>query len=298
MATTTRIVRFALVASAFVLASATVPSQVRDAPAIGALTGETVVQSPEGRTIGKLEGTVSYSLPDQSGKTGIRFTPSDRATTVSASAEFTAVRQEEAFGAVTALMLALAGQVSTDRTSLRLFNVRVEGDPTALRGYAGAIIAWWDDQGGIAVPGYVSPAPDSGNLGKLVLNVWGTQNLGTTGPDIHGYGILMFDPLNSGVISSGRIVFTNQNSGTIPTDLDGVFFHGTLTPMINTPMPNDYQLMLFRPSGTLVNAEIVIEPLPDGTFDVRGVAIHWNIPGGFTVEGIGTAAFVPPGQIQ
>lgn len=298
MAKTPRVARPLVILLALVLTAATVPSQVRDAPVVGRLTGEMVVQSPEGRTIGKLEATVSYSLPEQGGRTGIRFTPPDRATTVSASAEFTAVRQEEAFGAVTALMLALSGQVGNDRTSLRLGNVRVEGDLGALRGHVSNIIAWWDEQAGIPVPGYVSPAPNSANIGKLVLNVWGGQNLGTIPPPIHGYAILMFDPLNSGVISSGRVVWSSPGSGIVHTDVDGVFFHGTLTPMVNTPMPNDYQLTVFSPSGTLVNAEIVIEPLPDGTFDVRGAGIHWVTPGAFTVEGVGTAAFTPPGSIQ
>jgi hypothetical protein len=55
-----------------------------------------VVRSPDNRTIGKLEATVSYSLPAQASETSIRFTPPDRATTVSVSAEFTAVRQSAA----------------------------------------------------------------------------------------------------------------------------------------------------------------------------------------------------------
>lgn len=111
----TRAARLTVIALALLVASATVPSQVRN-PAVGAIRGEMIVQSPEGRTIGNLEATVSYSLPEQGGRTGIRFTPSERATTVSASAEFTAVRQEDAFGAVTALMLALTGQPSNRET--------------------------------------------------------------------------------------------------------------------------------------------------------------------------------------
>ena len=68
--------------------------------------------------------------------------------------------------------------------------------------------------------------------------------------------------------------------------------------MTNTPMPNDYLLSVHLPFSVLVvSAELVIEPLPDGTFDVRGRASHWLfVPGAFTVESVGTAKFVPPGS--
>ena len=293
--------RFALVVFAIVLTSATVPSQVRDAPAIGRLTGEMVVQSPDRRTIGKLEGTVSYSLPEQSGHTGSRFTPPDPATTVSASAEFTAVRQEDAFGAVTALMLALAGQVSNDRSSLRLSNIRVEGDPGAVRLHMNAIIAWWDEQATMAVPDYISPVLSSEHIGKLVFNVWGTE-AGTSARAIHGYAILLFDPLNPGVVLSGRITRRDQSGNVNVVDLPSSAAFGTLIPISGTPMTDDYLLTMFGPiAGEVVHAELVIEPLPDGAFDVRGLARTWvNSGGTFTVEGIGNAKFraAPAFEVQ
>jgi hypothetical protein len=287
--------RRTVVALAIVFASATVPSQVRD-PAVGALTGEMVVQAPDGRKIGRLEAKVTYFLSAQAGEAGIRFTPSDRATTVSASAEFTAARQEEALGAVTALMLALAGRQGSDRTSLRLSNVRVEGDPDAVRGHVDGIIVWWDEQAGMAVPNYLSPSPGFAHVGRLVLNVWGTES--TTSRAVHGYAILVFDPANPGSVSSGRIVRHVQGGSASVIDLPAFGTFGGLTPMTNTPVPNDYLLGIATPpSGEDVHAELVIVPLPDGSFDVRGVARTWlHISGAFTVEGIGTAKFTPPGS--
>lgn len=270
MANNTRGARLTIVALALVVASATVPSQERD-PAVGAITGEMVVRSPDNRTIGKLEATVSYSLPAQAGDTGIRFTPSDRSTTVSASAEFTAVRQSEAFGAVTALMLALTGRQGNDRTSLRLSNVRVEGDLGALRGHVDAIIGWWDEQATIAVPDYLSPVLSSTHIGKLVFNVWGTE-------------------------VGGRVVMRNQSGGTTFHDFPSPSALAFLAPITNTPLQNDFSFTVVTPAGTVVQAELVIEALPDGTFDVRGLASQWISGGTFTVEGIGSAKFVPPGS--
>jgi hypothetical protein len=282
---------------ALVLTSVRVPSQVRDAPDVGALTGEMVVQAPGGQEIGRLEATVSYTVSAQAGQTHIRFTPSDRATTVSAKAEFTAVRQEEAFGAVTALMLALAGRQDSGRSSLRLANVRVEGDPDAVRGHVDAIIAWWDEQARMAVVNYLSPLLSSAQIGKLVLNVWGTE-ASTSAGAIHGYAILMFDPANPGFVSSGRVVRRHQNGGHNVLDLSDFFVSGQLAPMTNTPTLNDYVLTIITTViGEAVHAELVIEPLPDGTFDVRGLATQWvNSAGAFTVEGIGNATFVGPGS--
>jgi hypothetical protein len=66
---------------------------------------------------------------------------------------------------------------------------------------------------------------------------------------------------------------------------------GQLIPISSTPMTDDYLLTLIGPiGGEAVHAELVIEPLPDGTFDVTGLARTWVQSGGaFTVEGIGNA---------
>jgi hypothetical protein len=295
MANQTRTARLTIIALTLVVASATVPSQVRG-PVVGAISGEMIVKSPDNRTIGKLEATVSYSLPNQGGDTNIRFTPSDPATTVSASAEFTAVRQEDAFGAVTALMLALAGRVGHDRTSLKLSNVRFEGDPGVLRPHVDAIIGWWDEQASIAVPDYLSPVLSSEHIGTLVLNVWGTEGSSSSNA-VHGYAILMFHPASPQSVSSGTIVRRDQHAASLVVNLPGLGVFGQLIPMTHTPMQNDYFLAIFRPLALPdVEAELVIEPLPDGTFDVRGLARRWFSGGAFTVEGIGTTKFVPPGS--
>jgi hypothetical protein len=255
-----------------------------------------VVQAPDGRKIGRLEANVTYFLSAQAGETQIRFTPTDRATTVSAKAEFTAVRQEDAFGAVTALVLALAGRQDSGRSSLRLSNVRVEGDLDAIRDHVDAIGAWWDEQAGIAVADYVSPVLSSAHIGKLLLNVWGTEAAPTPGLAMHGYAVIMFDPGNPGLVSGGRIMRRDQSGGFTVVDLPHPH-GGFLAPIIDTPTPNDYLLTIGTGDGSNSRAELLIDVLPDGTFDVRGAATRWVIrPGAFSVEGVGNTKFVAPGS--
>jgi hypothetical protein len=285
----------ACLSAALVLGLAPVPSAGRAVPTVGALRGEMVVLAEDGTKVGRLEATATYLVSAQGGDTSIRFTPVDTSTTVTAKATYTAGRYEEAFGAVTALVLAIADRSTSGRSTIRLSNVKIEGDPAPMRAHVDAIVAWWDAQAEMSVAGYGSPLPGVAHIGKLQFNVWGTE-VSPSETDMHGYGIVVFDPANPGVVSGGRIVRREQNGGFTVVDLpepNG----GQLTPMLNTPTPNDYLLTIGGIDGGLVRAELLIDVLPDGTFDVRGAATRWVIHlGAFSVEGRGNTTFVPAGS--
>jgi hypothetical protein len=255
-----------------------------------------VVRSEDGREIGRLEGTVTFSVASQTGQAGIRYTPAGASTTVTANAQVHASVRPEAFGAVTALVVSIAGRPTSGRSSLRLTDVKVEGDVAAIRDRVDEIAAWWDAQGEMTVDGYVSPVLSIAHLARLQLNVWGTE----TGPrtQMRGYAILLFDPADPTTIVGGRLVRKAEDGGVTVRDLPSPFdTHLSLTPITSTPTPNDYFLCIGDCESASTHAELVIDVLADGTIDVRGVADRWNLhPGIFTVEGTGNAKFVPPGS--
>jgi hypothetical protein len=108
--------------------------------------------------------------------------------------------------------------------------------------------------------------------------------------------MLLFDPADPTVIVAGRILRRSPGGAFAFEDLPSPFLTGTLTPIVDTPAPNDFFLCI-GVSGCSTSAILLIDVLPDGTIDVRGTADKWIIRDGtFTVEGTGNATFVPPGQ--
>jgi hypothetical protein len=285
-----------VIASTFVWAPARTSSQESSVASHDALRlrGETVIRA-DGGVIGRLEASVEFSASARTGTVVLNFSPARGGARLTARAQFEADSPQEGFGAVSALVAAIAGRPTGGRSSLRLSNMRVEGDVSAVRSHAGQIAAWWDAQGDIAVDGYVSPLPSIGQIGRLQLNVWGTEREPTVG-DMHGHAMLLFDPADPTVIVAGRILRRSPGGAFAFEDLPSPFLTGTLTPIVDTPAPNDFFLCI-GVSGCSTSAILLIDVLPDGTIDVRGTADKWIIRDGtFTVEGTGNATFVPPGQ--
>jgi hypothetical protein len=94
----------------------------------------------------------------------------------------------------------------------------------------------------------------------------------------------------------GRLQRGNQDGSITFQDLPGSFLSGRLTPIADTPSPNDF-LLCIGVTDCSTRAVLLIDVLPDGTIDVRGTADSWVLhDGAFSVEGTGNASFVPPGQ--
>jgi hypothetical protein len=277
---------------------------------VGRLTGETVVHAEGGARIGRLEASVEFSASTRTGTVQFQFAPSNGATSLAATAQVSAGSPQEGFGAVSALVAAIAGRPTG--TSLRLSQMRVEGDVAAVRTHADRITAWWDAQGEMNVDGYQSPVLSIGQAARLQINAWGKDTEPTHGPrELRGYAILLFDPIDPTHIISGRIVSRVEQLVGHPTFLDIPFpspftTHATLTPITQTAHPNDFLLCIGQGQlnadcsdqfGPRVRAELAIDVLDDGTIDVRGVADLWmGLEGVFTIEGTANARFDPPGQ--
>jgi hypothetical protein len=196
---------------------------------------------------------------------------------------------------VSALVAAIAGRPTVGSSSVRLSNMRAAGDVSAVRTHADRIAAWWDAQAAIAVGNYVSPFPSLGQIARLQLNVWGTEISPHAGP-LHGYATLLFDAADPTLIVSGRVLRRNPEGSFSIVDLPAPFLSGTLTPITDTPAPNDF-LLCIGVTSCSTSAVLLIDVLPDGTIDVRGTSDSWALhTGAFSVEGTGNAAFVLPGQ--
>jgi hypothetical protein len=292
-------VRFAipmLIALAGVAAPARTPSQDRESQAsldIGRLRGETVIRADGGGVLGRLEASVDFSASARMGTVVLHFAPTRRGTRLTARAQIEADSPQEGFGAVSALVAAIAGRPTDGSSSLRLSQMRVEGDVSVLRTHADQISTWWDAQGEMGVDGYLSPVLSLAHLARLQLNVWGTERTPSVA-DMHGYATLLFDPADPTVIVGGRVLRRNQGGAFSFNDLTDPFLSGTLTPIADTPAPNDF-LLCIGVTGCSTSAVLLIDVLPDGTIDVRGTADSWVLhAGAFTVEGTGNATFVPP----
>lgn len=290
-----------LVAAAVLAATSPAQSQFRDShssPDVGALSGEMAVFAEDGREVGSLEATTTWSAAQRSGMASMHFVPVGGGNALEATAQVFADSPHVGFGAVTAIVAKLAGRPLAGGSSLRLANLRVDGDVAALRQHAVEIAAWWDAQAGLAVAGYVSPLPILTKLSRLQLNVWGIET-SPTGGEMRGYATLLFDPADPETAIGGRIVRRSQFGHYQFLDLPLPFSNQlTLTPITETAAPNDFRLCTascqhFDP----VRAELVIDVLEDGTVDVRGVADQWlHGEGAFTVEGTGNPSLAPPGS--
>jgi hypothetical protein len=287
-----------LVAVASVAAPAQTPSQDPEpltSQDIGRVRGETVIRAEGGGLIGKLEATVDFSASTRTGTVALHFAPARGETRLTARAQVSADSPQEGFGAVSALVAAIAGRATRGSSTLRLSQMRVEGDVTAVRTHAGRIETWWDAQGEMNVDGYLSPVLSLAHVARLQLNVWGTE-VAPTEAAMHGYAMLLFDPADPTVIIGGRVLRRNPDGSFTVQDLPAAFVSASLTPITDTPAVNDF-LLCIGVTGCSTSAVLLIDVLPDGTIDVRGTADHWVIrPGAFTVEGTGNATFVPPAR--
>jgi hypothetical protein len=287
-----------LVALATVSIPARTSTQAREplaATDVGRLSGEIVIRADGGGVIGRLNASVEFFSSTRTGTVVLHFVPATGGTGLTARAHVSADSPEEGFGAVSALVAAIAGRPTGGSSSVRLSNLRVQGDVSALRAHADRIATWWDAQAEIAVGNYVSPFPIIGQLARLQLNVWGTEVAPHVAP-MHGYATLSFDPADPTVIAGGRVLRRNAEGSFSIQELPATFLTGTLTPITDTPAPNDF-LLCIGVTSCSTSAVLLIDVLPDGTVDVRGTADSWVIrPGAFTVEGTGNARFVPPGQ--
>jgi hypothetical protein len=244
--------------------------------------------------IGKLEASVEFSTSARTGTVVLHFSPARGGGRLTARAQFAADSPREGFGAVSALVAVIAGRPTSGSSSLRLSNIRVEGDVSGLRTQADQIARWWDAQGEMSVDEYLSPVLSFADVARLQLNVWGTE-IAPHVAEMHGSATLLFDPADPTHIIGGRLLRRNPDGSFSVDDLPSPFTPMTLTPITETPAPNDYALCKGDCDDASTRAVLLIEVLPDGTIDVRGTADRWVIhPGAFTVEGTGNATFVPP----
>src|SRR5262245_11389160 len=250
---------------------------------IGRLSGELTITGDDGVRQAVVTAATNYSPSTRTGTAVTNIRRGD-ARLAHATADFTADTGDAALGGVTALVMAVTGQ-SPGRSSLKLSNVRFDGDSRSFALHAGRLMDWWDDEAGLAVDTYLSPRPGLANLGKLQLNVWGTTGGGS--PERHFLTVL-FDPAD----------VTKVVGGTYNGVADVI--GGSLLPITGTTDPTDFllevelQLSGGTPKATFV---VAIDTLADGTIDVRGSTNHtFGVSGTFTVEGVGNAKFVVPGQ--
>jgi hypothetical protein len=254
---------------------------------IGRMSGELVIVGDDGVRVAAVTAATSYLADTREGLVSFTIRQGG-ARLAHATAGFTAETDAEALGAVTALALAVTGQNPSGRSVLRLTDVRFDGDARAFAAYAGRLMDWWDAKARLAVDTYQSPRPDLASLGKLQLNIWGTTGGGNRFSSLM---ILFFDPADPTKVAGGTY---RRMSASF--DVVG----GSLQADTSTPAPGDYVLEVTVDTGldALGVFEVAIDALADGTFDVRGFAtlLPAGLFGPFTVEGVGNAKFVAPGQ--
>jgi hypothetical protein len=242
------------------------------------LHGELTIVAPDGRTAGKAAATVVYFAAERTGTVGLEVTADGRAIG-EARARLSADRQEEAAGAVVALVLALTrpGQPS-NRSSLQLFDVRFTGDSTAFGAHAVELMDWWNAEGRLTFgERYVGPRPPL-EPGKIQINV--SQACGNPTS-----ATIVFIPGGTPATVLGAVVTTvlgsqpqiNIGGGSLTQDSSGLTY--TLTLLGGG---------VFGPPVEC-RATLHLLLLGDGTVDVRGHTDHWCDEGVFTVEGVGDA---------
>jgi hypothetical protein len=261
--------------------------------AVGKIDGEFVITGEDGARQAVVTAQTMYAHGTRTG-TAMVDVKQGGARLAAASAALTADAQEQAAGGTTALVLLVTGRTPAGdgRTGLQLSDIMFEGDSRAFAAMADQIIDWWDSLAKLTFDSYRSPRPSLATLGKLQLNVWGTKSDETR---LNSFAILFFDPADP----------TNIVSGTVrrPGFLGNVAAGGLLEETL-TPAPGDFNLHFFAEDvsnpGVFVAsfAELAVDVLPDGTLDVRGVALnHWaGVDGEYIVEGTGDAFFVVPTQ--
>jgi hypothetical protein len=260
---------------------------------IGRISGEVVLTGSDGVRHATAAATVSWNADSGSGD--VRIEINQAGVTLSAvTARYTAETEQEAVGAVTALVLAVTDRGSGGQTSLRLSDIRFEGDSQAFRGLAAGLIEWWDAKASLAIDDYVSPAPSLAQLGKLQLNGWG-HNFHENAA-VQSLAIVLFD--GPGQVAGGHV--TTFDTSLLP-DSSCDIVAGSLTEIAFTPTPGDFELELtFDTSSPICNsplarARLAITVLADGTIDVRGISNAWITPAPYvTLEGTGNAKFVAP----
>ena len=214
-----------LIALATVPAPAWIPSQGPEplmSQDVGRLRGETVIRADGGGLIGRLDALVDFSMSTRTGTVVLHFAPARAGTKLNARANFSADSAQEGFGAVSALVAVIAGRATRGPSTLRLSQMRVEGDVSVLRTHADQIARWWDAQGEMGVDGYLSPVLILAHVARLQLNVWGTERAPHVA-DVHGYATLLFDPADPTVIIGGRLHRRNQDGSFTFQDLPAPF---------------------------------------------------------------------------
>jgi hypothetical protein len=238
------------------------------------LQGELVVTAPDGRAVGTAKAAVNYSEAAGDGTVSLAIRADGRPVG-RAEARFTAQTPGEAAGAVVALVLAATHRAQDFGSSLRLSDLRFEGDASALVSHTETLVDWWDAKGHLALGGrYVTPIDLQ--PATLLLNVWTTEG----SPGFHSTATIVLP----GVL--------NQAGGHVTFDGISSLVADVTQASIVALSPGVFRLDLTIALGSSHEcaANLHLLELPDGTVDVRGNADHWcyDIPtGSLVVEGVG-----------
>jgi hypothetical protein len=257
---------------------------------VGKISGELVITDEAGVRQAALSATHTYSQQTQTGLASVEI-KKDGVRVANASATVSANSQQAAAGGITALMLFLTGRRPVDRPTLQISNIQFSGDITVIKENADKIINWWDAKAKLAYDNYLSPWPTLSSLGKLQLTAWTIRDDGFLDST---FVILYFDPTDPTKIISGTLTRDPPFAGF-------AFFSvvsGSLEEQTGTPAPGDFHLRFATNPGVgQYNANLALEALPDGTVDVRGISrAGWPAGAAYTLEGIGNANFVIPGN--